>query len=344
MSSILSSSRRSRWERRVALILVAVGSLAILVPLAYLVSGSLTSKETIKTVPQSLVPSETYRTPIDGQITFVYNMTVNGQPRQLAVVEKNGENWVYANPDNPAERYTLPAADPSARATKLAFHPENYSTALTKSPFGSYMLNTLVILAFVTLGTVLSSVLVAFAFARYRFRGMPLLFMILLSTVMLPSQVLLIPTFVFFANIGWYNTWLPLIVPAFFANAWDVFLFRQFFLAIPLELDEAAKIDGCGPLRVLWHVILPESLPVVLTVTLFTMIYVWNDYFGPLIYLKDRALFTVALGLQDFNALYFQQSHLQAAGALMMLLPPVLVFFFAQKYFIQGTVVSGVKG
>jgi multiple sugar transport system permease protein len=133
-------------------------------------------------------------------------------------------------------------------------------------------------------------------------------------------------------------------VPAFFANAWDVFLIRQFFMGIPKELDEAAKIDGCAPPRILWSVILPEAMPVVITVTLFTMIYVWNDFFNPLIYLQNPRLFTVAVGLQNFSALYFNNAHLQAAGALMMLLPPVVVFFLAQRYFIQGTVVSGVKG
>jgi multiple sugar transport system permease protein len=186
--------------------------------------------------------------------------------------------------------------------------------------------------------------MVAFGFARFKFRGSKTLFLILLATMMLPSQVVLIPTFVFFKWIGWYDTFLPLIVPAFFANAWDVFLIRQFFMGIPKELDEAAKIDGCDPLRTLWSVILPQALPVVLTVTLFTMIYVWNDFFNPLIYLQNPNLFTVAVGLQNFSALYFNNAHLQAAGALMMMLPPVLIFFLAQRYFIQGTVVSGVKG
>lgn len=344
MKTLVSKSAMDRRVRLVAFLLVALGSIAIFLPVAYLVSGALGSKETIKTVPSSLIPFETYRVQIEGQTNFVYNMTIDGQTRPLAVVKKMGESWLYANPSNPSETYTLPAADPSLKASRLALHPENFSTALTKSPFGSYMVNTVVIMILATLGTVVSSVLVAFGFSRYRFRGKGVLFLILLATVMLPAQVLLIPTFIVFTKLGWYNTWLPLIIPAFFANAWDVFLFRQFFLGIPTELDEAAKMDGCGPLRVLWNVILPQAVPVILTVTLFTMIYIWNDYFSALIYLKDRDLFTVALGLQDFNALYFQQAHLQSAGALLMLLPPVLVFFFAQKYFIQGTVISGVKG
>ena len=346
MSGLALSSKRGqgRRERLVALLLVAVGSLGIFVPLAYLVGGSLASKETIKTQPKSVVPTEALHVTIEGRDCFVYEVEIAGVQRRMAVVEKKGGTWVYADPDDPSERYEADAAGPERRATRIALHPENFATALAKSPFGRYVLNTLVVMLFATIGTVASSVMVAYGFARFRLKGMPILFMILLSTIMLPSQITLIPTFVVFKWLGWYDTFLPLIVPAFFANAWDVFLFRQFFMSIPKELDEAATIDGCGPLRVLRHVILPQSLPVIVTVTLSTAIYAWNDFFNPLVYLQSTDKYTVAVGLQNFSALYFNQAHLQAAGALMMLLPPVIVFFFAQRYFIQGTVVSGVKG
>jgi multiple sugar transport system permease protein len=346
MSATAVASKRvlDRRERLIALLLVAVGSLGIFIPLAYLVGGSLASKETIKTQPKAVIPTEAMRVTIEGQDCFVYDIEIKGVPRRMAVVEKKGGTWVYANPDKPSERYEADAAGPERRATRTALHPENFGAALAKSPFGRYILNTLVIMLFATIGTVASSVLVAYGFARFRLKGMPILFMILLSTIMLPSQITLIPTFVVFKWLGWYDTFLPLIVPAFFANAWDVFLFRQFFMGIPKELDEAATIDGCGPLRVLGHVILPQSVPVIVTVTLSTAIYTWNDFFSPLVYLQSPDRYTVAVGLQNFSALYFNQAHLQAAGALMMLLPPVIVFFFAQRYFIQGTVVSGVKG
>jgi multiple sugar transport system permease protein len=341
----LKSKRRADLGfRTLAFLLVLFGSVTVLVPVAYVITNSLSSKESIKTVPQSLVPKETYKIDIDGTPSFVYNLTVDGQKKQLAVVKKGGETWTYAEPGDLTKTYQLPAAAPELRATKVVVHTENFATALTKAPFGQYILNTLFIVVLAAAGTVASSLLVAFGFARFRAPGMSLMFLILLGTIMLPSQVTLIPTFILFQKIGWYNTWLPLIVPAFFANAWDVFLIRQFLMGLPLELDEAAKIDGCGPFRTLWHVILPQSVPVMLTVLLFTIIYVWNDFFTPLIYLQDPKLYTVAVGLESFNALYFQQAHLQAAGALMMLVPPVILFFLAQKYFIQGTVVSGVKG
>jgi ABC-type glycerol-3-phosphate transport system permease component len=173
---------------------------------------------------------------------------------------------------------------------------------------------------------------------------MSVLFLLLLSTIMLPPQVTLIPTFIIFRQLGWYDTLLPLIVPAFFANAWDVFLLRQFFMTLPVELDDAARIDGCGPWGILRHVIIPQSWPALITVTIFTVLYAWNDFYAPLIYLQSQDHWTVALGLQSFNALYSNQGNLLMAASVLMVLPPILIFFFAQRLFIQGVVISGIKG
>ncbi len=161
---------------------------------------------------------------------------------------------------------------------------------------------------------------------------------------MLPTQVTLIPTFILFRYIGWYDTLLPLIVPAFFANAWDVFLFRQFFMSIPLELDDAARIDGANPLQILWYVILPQSKPVIITVTIFSILYAWNDFFNPLIYLQSEKNWTISLGLQMFNAIYRNNDAYLLAASVVTLIPIVILYFIAQRYFIQGVVVSGVKG
>jgi ABC-type glycerol-3-phosphate transport system permease component len=147
-----------------------------------------------------------------------------------------------------------------------------------------------------------------------------------------------------FKKIGWYDTLYPLIIPAFFANAWDVFLLRQFFMTLPTELDDAARMDGAGPFQILWHVIIPQSYPVIATVTIFSVLYAWNDFYAPLIYLQSEHNWTVALGLQAFNAVFTKQGHLLMAASALMLIPPVLLFFFAQKLFIQGVVVSGIKG
>ncbi|WP_345299160.1 carbohydrate ABC transporter permease [Candidatus Villigracilis affinis] len=170
------------------------------------------------------------------------------------------------------------------------------------------------------------------------------LFLLLLSTIMLPSQVRLIPIYIFYQKLGWVNTLLPLIVPQFFANAYDVFLLRQFFMTIPLELDDAAKIDGANPLQVLLYIILPQARPALVSVGIFHFLYAWNDFYEPLIFLHTRENWTLAVGLQTFDALYTINTHLIMAVSVLMIFPPILLFFFSQKIFTQGVVFSGVKG
>jgi multiple sugar transport system permease protein len=194
-----------------------------------------------------------------------------------------------------------------------------------------------------TVGAVGSSVFVAYGFARFNFRGKNLLFMILIATIILPVQATLVPTFILFSRIGWTNTFLPLIVPHFFANAYNVFLLRQYFLQIPRALDEAAMIDGANPLRILFSVILPQSIPALTAVSLFHFFFAWNDFFTPLIYLVSKPeLWPLSVGLQKFNALYGRQPNMIQAGALITLVLPVVVFFFAQRIFMRGIVFSGV--
>lgn len=153
----------------------------------------------------------------------------------------------------------------------------------------------------------------------------------------------IIPTYTFFQRIGWVGSWLPLVVPSFFANAYDVFLLRQYFLTLPRELDEAAMMDGAGPIRILLSVILPQSLPVLMAVTVFHIVFAWNDFFGPLIYLStNRDSWPISVALSNFNGIYGNQPQLIQAGALMALVLPMLLFFVAQRFFIQGIVVTGV--
>ena len=225
-------------------------------------------------------------------------------------------------------------------------HWENYRTALfEQTPFiNVYLKNTLIIVLTTTLGVLVSCVLVAYGFSRFRAPGLNVLFLILLSTIMLPAQVTLIPTFVMFQKVGWYDTYLPIIVPAFFANAWDVFLLRQFFMTVPIELDEAAKIDGANPLEVLWNILLPQAWPAVATIAIFHFLYSWNDFFSPLIYIQSQSKWTIALGLQSFQALYTRNLTGMMAAATATMLPCLILFFLAQKLFIQGVVVSGIKG
>jgi multiple sugar transport system permease protein len=193
-------------------------------------------------------------------------------------------------------------------------------------------------------GMLLSSSLVAYGFSRFRAPGLNVLFLILLSTIMLPRQVTLIPLYVFFQKIGWIDTLLPLIVPNFFANAYDVFLLRQFFMTVPLELDDAAKIDGANPFQTYLYIMLPQARPALVAVSIFHFLWAWNDFYEPLIFLHSRENWTVAVGLQTFNAIYSVNTHLIMAASVVMVLPPIILFFFAQKIFTQGVVITGVKG
>jgi multiple sugar transport system permease protein len=204
--------------------------------------------------------------------------------------------------------------------------------------------NTFFYAASTTVGVLLSCVLVAFGFSRFRFPFRDLLFMLLISIMFLPQTVTVIPTFLFFTQIGWVGTWLPLIVPAFFGNPYDTFLLRQFFMTLPKELDESAMIDGATPLRVLWSVIIPQSYPVIVAVTVFHIVWAWNDYFSPLIYLSTKMdLQPVSVALARFNGMYGQRPELIQAGALLTLIPPLILFIAAQRFFVQGIVITGVE-
>ena len=222
----------------------------------------------------------------------------------------------------------------------------NYPEALSSQPFGKWFLNTVVIVGVSTFATVMSCSVVAFSFARLRWPGRNILFLVLLTTMMLPEQVTLIPTFVLFRQLGWVNTIYPLVIPAFFArNAFYVFLLRQFFMTIPLDLDDAARLDGASHWGIYWHIALPLSKPALAISALMFAQFKWKEFLAPLIYLNNSDMYTVAIGLRTFiNNDYGTEWQLAMAANVVFMLPLILVFFFAQKYFIQGIVVSGVKG
>lgn len=206
--------------------------------------------------------------------------------------------------------------------------------------------NTVVITAFSVLGQVLSCSLVGYAFARLRFRGRAGLFVLMLATMMLPFQVVMIPLFLLFRWLGWIDTFLPLIVPTFFGNAFYIFMFRQFFAQIPEALVEAARIDGAGYLRTWWSIMLPLCRPVIALTAVFTFMFVWNDFLGPLIYLHTEHNYTLAIALNSFRNQYggVNQVHLLMAASIVTMLPCVLLFFVAQKQFVGGLSIGAVKG
>lgn len=221
----------------------------------------------------------------------------------------------------------------------------NYPDAFTTIPFLQYLKNTLTILVSVLCGTLLTSSLAAYGFSRLRWPGRDIVFAVLMTTLMLPYAVTLIPTFLLWSRLGLINTFWPLTLPAWFGGpVVYIFLLRQFFRTIPTELDEAATIDGANPLQILWRIIIPLSRPALLTVGIFTSLNVWNDFLNPLIYLNDSRKFTLALGLNEFTGLYSSEWHLLMAAATMMILPVLLVFMVAQRYFIEGIALTGIKG
>jgi multiple sugar transport system permease protein len=222
---------------------------------------------------------------------------------------------------------------------------DNYPEALTAVPFGRYFFNTMRIEFLVLAGTIVTSTISAFAFARLRWRGRNLVFGILLSGLMLPYAATLIPTFILWQQLGGLNTIAPLVVPAWFGGGiFNIFLLRQFFMTIPRDLDEAAYIDGATPLGVLVKIILPLSKPALIVVSIFTFIAVWNDFLGPLIYLGDESQYTLAIGLRSFSSAYTAQWDLLMAASTAVVLPIVVLFFLAQRYFVEGITLTGIKG
>jgi len=219
----------------------------------------------------------------------------------------------------------------------------NYLRAWNTINFPRLLGNTLVYALITTFGVVASSALVAYGFARYPIPRKNFLFMIVIATIILPGAVTLIPQYAVFNRIGWVGTWLPLIVPAFFANGYNIFLLRQFFMSIPKEMEEAAMIDGAGPLRTFVSVILPQAVPALVAASMFHFFFAWNHFFEPLIYLAGSPeKYPITVGLTAFNNLYSQQTNLIQASSLVSAVIPLLVFFFAQRVFLQGIVFTGV--
>jgi multiple sugar transport system permease protein len=222
---------------------------------------------------------------------------------------------------------------------------QNYPQALTSLPFGRYTVNTLVITFFTMTGVLLTSSLAAYGFARLRFPGRDIIFMVLLSALMLPYAVIMIPQYIMFKYLGWIDTYLPLTVPYWFGGGiFNVFLLRQFFRTIPADLIEAARIDGAGELRIYSQIMLPLAGPALAVVAIFTFINTWNDFLAPLIYLSSQDKFTIALGLSAFKGLYATQWNYLMAASTVMIMPIIVLFFLAQRYFIQGIVMTGTKG
>lgn len=227
----------------------------------------------------------------------------------------------------------------------LPAHPQwkNYAEALGYFPFVRYLMNTLFLVSMNVVGTLFSSALVGYSFARLRWPGREIWFKVLLATMMLPSTVTMVPQFILFKNFGWLNTYLPLIVPAFTGGATNIFMLRQFFRTIPVSLSECARLDGCSEFRIFWQIVLPLCMPALATVAIFSFMFTWNDFMGPLLYINDKMAYTLSYGLRTFQLQSDSKWHLTMAASVVVAIPSLVLFFCCQKYFIEGIALTGLK-
>jgi multiple sugar transport system permease protein len=221
----------------------------------------------------------------------------------------------------------------------------NYRRVFDFVPFTRYAWNTIVYAVLATLGTVLSSIPVAYALSRMQWRGRNFVFILVIATLMLPSQVTIVPLYTIFVRIGWVGSLKPLIFPTFFGDAFTIFLLRQFFMTIPQELSDAARVDGATEFQVMTRVVIPLSKPAITAVALFQFLYCWNDFFGPLIYANEHT-YTLSVGLAEFSQVTHRSVlwNVQMAASVLFMLPVIIIFFLAQRVFIEGVTLSGVKG
>jgi len=319
---------------------------AYLLPLLYMVTTAFQQPGQATTPGAPVWPAAPLTATYDGETYPLYSVTIDGTQRQLLLIEPGRESSVFIDPNDP----TATPINWEGRWRTLeqawTFAPlvDNFTTAWNQLDFPKLLRNTAGIAALSTLGAVLSSTLVAYGFARFRFPGKNALFIVLIATIILPFQVTLLPQYVIFTWLGWTGTWLPLIIPHFFANAYNVFLLRQYFMSIPRELDEAAMIDGAGPFRILRTIIVPQSWAAIMAVALFHLFFAWNDFLIPLLYLASKPeLQPVSIAIQQYNALYATQPTLIQAAALMTMAVPIIVFLLAQRAFMRGVVVTGIE-
>jgi multiple sugar transport system permease protein len=221
---------------------------------------------------------------------------------------------------------------------------DNYVQVFQQSPFARYLLNTAIITSIGVIASLTGSSIAAYAFARIEFRGKNIMFGIMLATLMVPIWTVLIPTYIFFEKIGWLNTYLPILVPAFFATPFNTFLLRQFFLTIPVEMEEAARVDGASRWYTFVRIILPLARPALLIISIFAFFYYWNEFLLPLLYIQSQDLLPVSVGVSNFVSSQQVNFPLEMAASAIALAPPLILFFVFQRWFIRGIVVTGVKG
>lgn len=309
--------------------LLLAGSLVFLIPLFWMISTALKPIDQTMSMPPTWLPRQSY-TQLDGaRVPVTVGRSLEGGQVEVVLADRTVR--------------VVAAADVTSEV-KLRWG--NFREAVVKMKyFPMYLKNTLILCLLTVIGTVTSSALAAYGFARIPWRGRNKVFLLALATMMVPFPVVMVPVYALFRNLGWIGTLKPLWVGSFCAGAFNVFLLRQFFLTIPKDLSEAARIDGCSEFRIFWQIILPLAKPALMVVGLFQFMGTWNDFMGPLIFLTNQKDFTLALGLQFFQSQHGgTEWHYLMAASTLIVLPIILLFFFTQKTFIEGISMTGIKG
>lgn len=329
--------------------------LFFLLPFLWMLITALKSSQDVFHTPPRWLPYDNVRVEVNGELLPLYNVQTENGLRQLAAVKIVEGVGTFVDPVNPSQTVEYEIQQGAVKVAEpvmeISFRWQNFPDAMNRgsrpsvgASFWVYFRNSLIIAFFAIVGTLLSNAPVAYAFARLKFKGRDLLFLLVLATMMLPFQVTMIPVYLLFNNfLGWGDTFLPLIIPTFFANAYDVFLLRQFFRTIPEEMCDAARVDGASEWQIFTRIVLPLSVPVLATVTVFTFLWAWNDFTGPLLFLTSPRNFTMALGLQDFQSQRTMVWNQLMAASVVFTVPIIIAFFFAQKTFIQGIKLTGSK-
>jgi len=329
--------------------------LFFLIPFLWMLITAFKSSEDVFHTPPRWLPYDNVRVEVNGEQLPLYNVQTEAGVRQLAALKIVEGVGTFVDPADPGQEMEYEIQQGATKIAEpimhISFRWRNFTDAMARgsrpgvgASFWVYFKNSLIIAFFSIAGTLLSNTPVAYAFARLKFPGRDILFVLILSTMMLPFQVTMIPIYLFFNDtLHWGNTFLPLIIPTFFANAYDVFLLRQFFRTIPEEMCDAARVDGASEWQIFTRIVIPLSIPVLATVTVFTFLWAWNDFTGPLLFLTSPKNFTMALGLQDFQSQRTMIWNQLMAAATVFTVPIVVAFFFAQKTFIQGIKLTGLK-
>ncbi len=344
-SRLQGDMRRFTAVSGVTLLAISIATV-FLMPLGYMVATAFKERSQLTAPGAPLYPAVPDTFEWQGAEYPVYEVPADGAIHAWALVEPGRESSVFIDSNDPdagpieweGRWRTL------EQQWTFSLRVENFARAWETIEFPRLFFNSFMIAGLSTVAAVASAICVAYGFSRFRFPGRNGLFILMLATIILPFQVTLIPSYVVYLAFGWVGTWWPLIIPHAFANAYNVFLLRQYFLTIPRELDEAAMIDGAGPFRILRSIIVPQAIPAIIAVTLFHFFWAWNEYFLPLVYLQSAPdLQPLSVGLARFNALYSQEPTLVQAGAIMAMALPVVVFFLAQRAFMRGVVFGGVE-